>query len=98
MLADGLETAFKKHGLDWRAFRLGPRSGYCLKPNFPASAAETSQSMDVEMIDARRVFMANRGIWDAVASAGPQVSFAHEAADITRYVTLADAFLAEIVR
>jgi len=98
MLADGLETAFKKHGLDWRAFRLGPRSGYCLKPRFPTTAAEASESIDVEMIDARRVFMANRGIWDAVASAGPQVSFAHEAADITRYVSLADEFLGAIVR
>jgi glutamate-1-semialdehyde 2,1-aminomutase len=98
MLADGLETAFKKHGLDWRAFRFGPRSGYCLKPRFPTTAAEASESIDVEMIDARRVYMANRGIWDAVASAGPQVSFAHEAADITRYVTLADDFLGAIVR
>jgi glutamate-1-semialdehyde 2,1-aminomutase len=98
LLADGLEAVFQKHGLAWRAFRLGPRSGYCLKPAFPATAAEASESFDTEMIDARRVFMANRGIWDAVASAGPQVSFAHQAEDITRYVTLADAFLSEIVR
>jgi hypothetical protein len=54
--------------------------------------------MDIEMIDARRVFMANRGIWDAVVSAGPQVSFAHDAADIARYVELADEFLGAIVR
>jgi hypothetical protein len=54
--------------------------------------------MDIEMIDTRRVFMANRGVWDAVVSAGPQVSFAHSAEDIARYVTLADAFLSEIVR
>jgi glutamate-1-semialdehyde aminotransferase len=97
-LAAGLETVFEKHGLDWRAFHLGPRSGYCLKPRFPTTAAEASESIDTEMIDARRAFMANRGIWDAVVSAGPQVSFAHAAADIDRYVTLADAFLGEIVR
>jgi hypothetical protein len=54
--------------------------------------------MDIEMIDTRRVFMANRGVWDAVVSAGPQVSFAHDDADIARYVALADAFLSEIVR
>ncbi len=98
MLADGLETAFQKHGLDWRAFHLGPRSGYCLKPHFPTTAAEASESIDTEMIDARRAFMVNRGIWDSVASAGPQVSFAHKEEDIARYVALADAFLAEIVR
>ena len=69
-----------------------------MQTNFPTTAAEASQSMDIEMIDARRVFMANREVWDAVVSAGPQVSFAHSAEDIGRYVTLADAFLSEIVR
>jgi glutamate-1-semialdehyde 2,1-aminomutase len=98
VLAAGLETVFKKHGLDWRAFHLGPRSGYCLKPHFPTNAAEASESIDTEMIDARRAFMVNRGVWDAVASAGPQVSFAHNDDDIARYVALADAFLGEIVR
>jgi glutamate-1-semialdehyde 2,1-aminomutase len=98
MLAEGLETVFRKYRLDWRAFRLGPRSGYCMKPQFPMTAAEASESMDFEMIDARRVYMANRGIWDAVVSAGPQVSFAHEAADIARYIELADEFLGAIVR
>ena len=37
--------------------------------------------------------MANRGVWDAVASAGPQASFAHSAADIDRYVEVAGGFL-----
>jgi glutamate-1-semialdehyde aminotransferase len=97
-LADGLETTFRKHGLDWRAFRMGPRSGYCMNPHFPTTAAEASESMDIEMIDTRRAFMANREVWDAVVSAGPQVSFAHSAEDIARYVALADAFLSEIVR
>jgi glutamate-1-semialdehyde 2,1-aminomutase len=97
-MADGLEAAFKKHGLDWRAFRFGPRSGYCMKPHFPTTAAEASESMDIALIDTRRAFMANRGVWDAVVSAGPQVSFAHSEDDIARYVTLADAFLSEIVR
>ena len=97
-LADGMETTFRKHGLDWRAFRMGPRSGYCMNPHFPTTAAEASESMDIEMIDTRRAFMANREVWDAVVSAGPQVSFAHSAEDIARYVALADAFLSEIVR
>jgi hypothetical protein len=69
-----------------------------MKPHLPTTAAEASESMDIEMIDTRRVFMANREVWDAVVSAGPQVSFAHDADDIARYVSLADAFLGEIVR
>jgi glutamate-1-semialdehyde aminotransferase len=95
-LADGLDALFRRHGLDWKAFCLGPRSGYCLKPVLPTNAAQAAESIDVALIDARRVFMANRGIWDAVVSAGPQVSFAHDAADIAHYLESADAFLGAV--
>jgi hypothetical protein len=69
-----------------------------MKPQFPTNAAEAAESMDIDLIDTRRAFMANREVWDAVVSAGPQVSFAHTAEDIARYVERADAFLSEIVR
>ncbi len=95
-LADGLEAAFAHHSLPWRAFRCGPRSGYCLRPQLPANGGEAAHSLDYDLINARRVYMGNRGVWDAVSSAGPQVSLAHTAADIDRYVELADAFLGEI--
>lgn len=97
-LADGLDAAIRRRQLPWRAFRRGPRSGFCLSPDLPRNAAESAPSMDAAFIDARRVYMANRGIWDAVFSAGPQASFAHAAADIDRYVELADAYLGEVLR
>jgi glutamate-1-semialdehyde 2,1-aminomutase len=96
-LADGLERLFSRYGLPWRAFRLGPRSGYCLEPELPRNGAEAARSIDVDFIDTRRVYFANRGVWDAVASAGPQVSFAHTAADVDRYLEIAGEFLAEII-
>jgi glutamate-1-semialdehyde 2,1-aminomutase len=40
--------------------------------------------------------MANRGIWEAIISAAPQVSFAHDEADIDSYLAVAGAFLADI--
>ncbi len=95
-LADGLEAHFARHALPWRAFRLGPRSGYCLEPALPVNGAEAARSLDAELIDLRRIYMANRGIWDAVQSAGPQVSLVHEAADIARYLTVAGEFLGEL--
>ncbi len=95
-LADGLEAVFARRGLPWRAFRCGPRSGYCLVAELPVDGAEAARSLDYELIEARRVYMANRGIWDAVSSAGPQASFAHTATDIDRYLALADSFLGEI--
>ncbi len=96
-LADGLERLFAQHRLPWRAFRLGPRSGYCLQPTLPRNGEEAARSIDVDFIDTRRVYFANRGIWDAVASAGPQVSLAHTEADIDRYLKVAGEFLAEVI-
>jgi glutamate-1-semialdehyde 2,1-aminomutase len=96
-LADGLNAIFARHGLAWRAPSLGGRSGWCLEPQLPRNAVEAGRSIDYELIDARRAFMVNRGIWDAIASAGPAVSFAHEPADIDEYLAVAGAFLDEIV-
>jgi glutamate-1-semialdehyde aminotransferase len=95
-LADGLEARFALCGLPWRAFRAGPRSGYCLERALPRNGAEATRSIDFEFIDARRVYMANRGIWEAIASAGPQASFAHTPADIDRYVAVAGEFLEQL--
>ena len=95
-LAEGLRLAFATYDLPWQAFQLGPRSGFCLTAELPRNGAEANLSMDAEFIDCRRLFMANRGIWDGILSAGPQVSFAHTEADIDRYVEVASAFLAEL--
>jgi glutamate-1-semialdehyde 2,1-aminomutase len=95
-LADGIEAAAARHGLPWRAHRLGGRSGYCLEPELPRDAAAAERSIDFELIDARRLHMANRGVWDAIASAGPAVSFAHDATDVDEYLDALDAFLADV--
>jgi hypothetical protein len=41
--------------------------------------------------------MANRGVWDAVWSAGPCVSFAHEARHVDRYLEVLGDYLREVV-
>jgi glutamate-1-semialdehyde 2,1-aminomutase len=95
-LADGIDAIIARRGLPWRAFRLGPRTGYCMRPDLPRNGHEAGLSIDKELIAARRVYMANRGVWEAIWSAGTQVSFAHSRADIDRYLAVAEAFLAEI--
>ena len=50
------------------------------------------------MLDARRVFMANRGYWDCIVSAGPQASFAHTPEEIDGYVAVMSEFMDELVR
>jgi glutamate-1-semialdehyde 2,1-aminomutase len=97
-LADGLARTFVRLGLPWTALHLGPRSGYCLQAVAPRNGAEAWPSMDYDFIDTRRLYLANRGIWDSVVSAGPQASFAHTAADIDRYVAEAALFLEEVVQ
>ena len=93
LLADGLETQFGLHAVPWRAFRAGPRSGFCLEPSLPRNGSEAVRSLDYEFIDTRRVYMANRGTWDAVSSAGPQASFVHTPQHIERYVGAAGDYL-----
>lgn len=92
-LSDGIDAMTAQRGLPWRAFRHGPRSGFCLTPALPRTAAEAAASMHRPFSAARRVFMANRGIWDAIHSAGPQVGFSHDANDIDRYLAVAAEFL-----
>ncbi len=96
-LADGIEAAAARHGLPWRAHRLGGRSGYCLERELPRTAEEAERSIDFELIDTRRLHMANRGVWDAIASAGPAVSFAHDGDDVDEYLGALDGFLADVV-
>ena len=96
-LADGIDSLIGEHGLPWRAHRLGSRSGFCLTPTLPRNASQASRSIDIDLIDARRVFMANRGVWEAIASAGPAISFAHEEQDIDRYLTVLGEFLTAVV-
>ena len=96
LLADGLEDLFRRYGLPWRAHRLGPRSGFCLTAELPGNGQEAALSIDEPFINTRRVYMANRGVWDAVTSAGPQSSFAHTDADIETYLAAATDFLGEI--
>jgi glutamate-1-semialdehyde 2,1-aminomutase len=97
-LSDGLNGIFKEHDLPWQAPHLGGRSGYCLTPELPRNSDEASHSLNYELIDARRCFLSNRGIWDAIASAGPSASFAHQSADIDIYLNVVNDFIAEICR
>jgi glutamate-1-semialdehyde 2,1-aminomutase len=96
LLANGLQRVFNELELPWKALHLGPRSGYCMSTGEPRNGSEASASIDVELIAARKLFMANRGIWDAMPTAGPQVSFVHDEAEVELYLGLAREFLRSI--
>jgi glutamate-1-semialdehyde 2,1-aminomutase len=96
-LADGIEKAARRHGLPWSAHRLYCRSGYHFAPRLPRNNAEAQAAADPELRGLMRVYMANRGVWEAVFSASPAVSLAATAADIDLYLDVLDACLRELV-
>ncbi|MBT4889453.1 MAG: aminotransferase class III-fold pyridoxal phosphate-dependent enzyme, partial [Rhodospirillales bacterium] len=96
-LADGLEVLFDKRGLDWSAPRVGGRSGWVMSRSQPRTSREATSSLAPEFTKAKRLFMATRGVWEAISSAGPAASFAHTEDDISHYLDVSDAFLDAIL-
>ena len=92
-LADGIDASIARHGLPWRAHRLGNRSGHCLAETLPRNAREASSCIDKPLNLAARAFLANRGIWEPIYIHGPSVSFAHTAGDVDRYLDRLDEWL-----
>jgi glutamate-1-semialdehyde 2,1-aminomutase len=83
-LADGIEQAIGVAGLPWTAIRLGPRSGQWYGPQ-PRTGAEAYALTDGELTRLVRVWLANRGVWEALAGAGPTACVPATSADVTRY-------------
>ena len=95
-LADGLETAIHRVGLPWAVQRLYTRAAYVTSPIPPRNGAEARDADIAGFKDAQRVFMANRGIWDAGWWMGPSLSLAHTADEVDRYLEVFGEFLSAI--
>jgi glutamate-1-semialdehyde aminotransferase len=87
-MADGIDATADSVGLPWRAQRLYPRSGYAFTGVLPRSAAEARASHDGELWRLQRLWMANRGVWEAMEWAGPAVSVPATLADVERYLAI----------
>jgi len=96
-LADGLSAAVASAGLGWTVHRFWPRSGLTFAPTMPRDAAEAMASFDVPLRRLMRVYLANRGVWDAIVGAGPTCSIAATNDDVDRYVTVMAELLDELV-
>jgi glutamate-1-semialdehyde 2,1-aminomutase len=96
-LADGIEAIAQEAGLPWRVHRLFPRSGYAHGGQLPQNAEQARQGFRRDVTDLQRVYFANRGVWEAIYSAGPCVGIAHTEADVDQYLTVLAAFVAELV-
>jgi glutamate-1-semialdehyde 2,1-aminomutase len=96
-LADGIAHAIASAGLPWTACRFGPRSGQWYGPQ-PATGAEAQALTDTPLTRLMRIWLANRGIWEALPGAGPTVPIPATSDDINRYLTAYEELLAELTR
>jgi glutamate-1-semialdehyde aminotransferase len=87
-LADGIEAAATDAGLPWRAHRLFARSGYALSGTLARTGEEARAAHDGELWRLIRLFMANRGVWEAMEWAGPAISVPATDADVERYLEI----------
>jgi glutamate-1-semialdehyde 2,1-aminomutase len=95
-LADGIEKAIGSAGFPWTAHRFWPRSGTTFAPTMPRDAAEASRTLDVPLRRAMRVYLANRGVWEAIIGAGPTVPVPGTEEDVDRYVEAYAGLLDEL--
>jgi hypothetical protein len=54
-------------------------------------------TFDAELYNVQRLYMANRGVWEAIDSAGPACGIQTTKADVDRYLETLDGFLDEVV-
>jgi glutamate-1-semialdehyde 2,1-aminomutase len=94
-LANGIESAISSCGLPWTAIRFGPRSGQWYGPR-PRTGSEAFELTDDELTSLMRIWLANRGVWEALKGAGPTVPVPSTRADVDLYLGAYGELLAEL--
>jgi glutamate-1-semialdehyde aminotransferase len=95
-LADGLEATVREAGLPWAIHRLYPRSGTTFGPSLPRTADEARATEDRLLTNLLRVYLANRGVWEAIPGAGPTVPLPATEHDVDLYVAAYAELLGEL--
>jgi glutamate-1-semialdehyde 2,1-aminomutase len=94
-LADGIEQAIGAAGLPWTVIRFGPRCGQWYGPR-PSTGAQAHALTDGQLTRLIRVWLANRGIWEALGGAGPTVPVPAARTDVEHYVSAYAELLGEL--
>ena len=98
LLADGLETTVDDACLPWKIQRLGPRSGVSFSGRLARNAAEADKDEQPELNALLRLYLANRGVWEAISTAGPAMSVDATESDVETYLAAFRDFVAEVSR
>jgi glutamate-1-semialdehyde 2,1-aminomutase len=92
-LAGGMRASVEAHGLPWHIHHLGPRSGYTFQPTPIRTGAEGRAAADELLTRLIRIWLANRGVWEAIVGAGPVCSVPATDADVDLYLAGWDSLL-----
>jgi glutamate-1-semialdehyde 2,1-aminomutase len=96
LLADGIERISRRAGFTWSAHRLYARSGYTYAQRLPRNAAEYYEHDNVGLDLLKRVYFANRGVWEALIGAGPTASVAATREDVDHYLAVLEEFVGDL--
>ncbi len=96
-LAGGMRASVEAHGIAWHIHHLGPRSGYTFRPTPIRTAAEGRAAADDLLTRLIRVWLANRGVWEAIVGAGPVCPVPSTDADVDLYLAGWDSLLDALV-
>ena len=96
-LAGGMRESVERHGLPWHIPHVGPRAGYTFQPTPIHDAAEGRAAADELLTRLIRVWLANRGVWEAIVGAGPVCSVPCSDEDVDAYLAGWDSLLDALV-
>jgi glutamate-1-semialdehyde 2,1-aminomutase len=97
-LADGMRSSVERHGLPWHIHHLGPRAGYTFQPTPIRNGAEGRAAADELLTRLIRVWLANRGVWEAIVGAGPVCPIPATDEDVDAYLAGWDSLLEALTR
>jgi glutamate-1-semialdehyde 2,1-aminomutase len=96
-LAGGMRASVERAALPWHIHALGPRSGYTFQQEPIRNAEEGRACADDLLTRLIRIWMANRGVWEAIIGAGPVVPVPATDEDVDAYLTAWNALLTRLV-
>jgi len=97
-LATGMRSAVERAGVPWWIHHLGPRAGYVFAPQAPRTAAEARAVQSELLTRLIRIWLANRGVWEAIVGAGPVVPVPATKSDVDAYVNAFDELLTALTK
>ncbi len=96
-LAEGMRAGVQRAGLPWHIHHLACRSGYTFQATPVRNADEARLCRDDLLTRLIRIWLANRGVWEAIVGAGPVCSVPATDEDVDAYLAAWNELLGALV-